>query len=680
MNYFLRLTVIMIAAIAAFSLHAANKGEVFPYVMTGIVEYSGENPFRTQSVGIMTLTREQDAASGNWNYTTKYKSVLALGNNQESVQFTPPPLMITCGPDRRRIIGGMDILRNFGTVGNAALERTVRPDYSGSRRVKLKMDTTAFYPSTPTFKVSYTSVNSRKLGRCLIASAVSDMFACKVPDSEVLLTGTYRVIVVSDPKMENLYFRYCIFNSAYGAEKIVAADNFWITDSNAKPIDLTDILPSIVDMGKTFPATAEKPVDSVGAPIQPWVVHALAVRKYMDTVSSSVVEGNPNPLPIIAIGTILGIDAVVSIGTKIIFAGWDKATGYNASAWAWPGIPSIIGSAGGWGAAQTINLVTGKNTANVDNWKTTGADIASIAALIFSFTTKGAEIAAIKLIDKLPRVGAYLNTYLSVNSISRIIDFINRNDKIINVIDGIKTILEAVNNQINIWSPAASGGLNFAPGSYPSVTEAVYNQADNTFLLNRRFTYRVPVTPAELKSICRSVDNNRGFGYSLAGRAGEQYEAADKIDAAMNISDRFLGSVAFGNPSGIPAGCIPAAGYRSHPDALPQAFPYCFNINFTYNFDIGSDKLLRANCKPQIGFVPAIPEKAQAGEWKLDLQRHPLEKAPAGLEANVRHLAAEWPYYAKTRPVAAALNYGEAAAFCMLLQNSGIKLDKLVAE
>jgi hypothetical protein len=676
----LRFLPIAVAAIAGFSLHAANKGEVFPYVMTGIVEYSGENPFRTQSVGIMTLTREQDVASGNWNYTTKYKSALTLGNNQESVQFSPPPLMVTCGPDRRRIIGGMDILRNFGTVGNAALEKVGRPDYSGSRRVKLKLDATEYYPSTPTFKVTYNSVKSKKLGKCLIASAVSDMFACKVPDSDVLLTGTYRVIVICDPKMENLYFRYAIFNSAYGAEKIVAADNFCITDGNAKPIDITDILPSVVDMAKTFPSTAEKLVDSVGAPIQPWVVHALAVRKYMDTVSSAVVEGNPNPLPVIAIGTVLGIDAVVSIGTKIIFAGWDKATGYNASAWSWPGIPSLIGNLGGWGSAKAINLVTGKDTVNVSNWTTTGGDIASIVALVYSFSAKGTEYAALKLIDKLPRVGAYLNTYLSVNSISRIVDFINRNSKIINIADGVKTILEAVSNQMNIWSPAASGGLDFAPGSYPPVTEAVYNPADNTFLLNRQVTYRVPVTPAELKAICRSVDDNRGFGYSLAGRTGEQYEAADKIDAAMNVSDRFLGSIAFGNPAGIPAGCVPAAGYRSHPDALAQAFPYCFNINFTYNFDIGKDKLLRAACKPQIGFIPAVPENAQAGEWKLDLRKHPLEKTPAGLEANARHLIAEWPYYARTRPVAAALNYGETAAFCMLLQNSGIKLTKLVAE
>ena len=673
----LRLALIIAAAFAAFDLRAENKGEVFPYITTGIVEYSGEKPFRTQSVGIMTLTREQDPASGDWNYTTKYKSVLTLGNNQESVQFSPPPLMVTCGPDRRRIIGGMDILRNFGTVGNAALERTGRPDYSGSRRVKLKLDTTEFYPSAPTFKVSYTGVNSRKLGKCLMASAVSDMFVCKVPDSDVLLTGTYKVIVICDPKMENLYFRFCIFTAAYGAEKITAADNFWITDGNAKHIDLSDILPSIVDMAKTFPGTAEKPVDSVGAPIQPWVVHALAVRKYMDTVSGVVVEGNPNPLPVIAIGTVLAIDAVVSIGTRIIFAGWDKATGYNASAWSWPGIPSIIGSAGGWGAAQTINLVTGKNTVNVGNWQTTGADIASIAALVFSFTARGIDFAAIKLIDKLPRVGAYLNTFLNINSIRNIVEMVNRNDKIINVIDGIKTILEAVNNQIKIWSPAASGGLTFNPGHYPRISEAVYNPQDNSFLLNRQFIYRVPVTPAEFKAICRSVDDNHGFGYSLAGRIGEHYAAEDKIGMALNISDRFLGSVAFGNPAGIPAGCVPSMAYRSHPDASAQAFPYCFNINFTYNFDIGKDKTLRAACKPQIGFIPAVPEKAKAGQWELDLQEHPT---PEGLDANASHIAGQWPYYAQTRPVAATLNYGEAAAFCMLLQNSGIKLNKLVAE
>ena len=679
MKYFVGLLLLAVmSAYPSANLRAADKGEVFPYLMTGIVEYTGENPFRTQSVGMMTLTREQDAASGNWNYTTKYKSVLTLGNNQESVQFSPPPLMVTCGPDRRRIIGGMDILRSFGTVGNAALERAPRPDYSGSRRVKLKMDTTEYYPSAPTFKVSYTSVTSKKLGRCLIASAVSDMFACKVPDSDVLLTGTYRVIVICDPKMENLYFRYSVFNSAYGAEKITAADNFWITDSNGKPIELADILPSVVDMAKNFPSTAEKPVDSVGARIQPWIVHALAVRKYMDTVSSAVVEGNPNPLPVIAIGTVLAIDSVVSLGTRILFAGWDKATGYNASAWAWPGIPSLIGNAGGWGTARIINLVTGGNTVNVSNWKTVGGDIGSIAALIFSFTTKGVEIAAIKIIDKLPRVGAYLNTYLSVNSISKIIDFINKNDRIINLIDGGKSIWDAINNQANIWYPSSPGGLVFAPGSYPPVTEAVYNPADNSFLLNRQFIYRVPVTSSELKAIYRSVNENHGFGYSLAGKIGEHYATDDKISVAMNVSDRFLGSIAFGDPAGIPAGCVPAAGYRSHPDALAQAFPYCFNINFTYNFDIGKDKMFRAACNPQIGFVPAVPEKAKSGEWKSDLGAS--EKTPAGLQANASHLVAEWPYYAQTRPVAAMLNYGEAAAFCMLLQNSGIKLNKFVSE
>jgi hypothetical protein len=682
MKNLLRLSLILIPAIAAFNLLADNKGEIFPYLTTGIVEYSGENPFRTQTVGLMTLTREQDAASGNWNYTTKYNSVLTLGNNQKSVQFTPPPLMVTCGPDRRRIVGGMDILRNFGTVGNAALERTGRPDYSGSRRVKLKMDTTEFYPSTPTFKVSYTSASSKKLGKCLIASAVSDMFACKVPDSDVLLTGTYRVIVVCDPKMENLYFRFCIFNSAYGAEKITVADNFWITDSNASPVDLADILPDIVDMGKTFPATSEQAVNSVGAPIQPWIVHALAIRKYMDTVAGVIVEGNPNPLPVIAVGTILTIDAAVSVGTKMLFAGWDKATGYNASDWAWPGIPSLIGNFGGWGAAQTINLATGKDTVNVQNWKTTGGDIASIAAFFYSFTARGAEIAGIKLIDKFTKVPASVKTFLNISSVRNIIEMINRNGIIIkgiNIADGLKSIYDGINNQIKIWSPPAPGGLVFTKGRHPQVFDAVYQAGDNSFMINRQFKYRIPVPPAEFKAICRSVDNNHGFGYSLAGRIGEHYAAADSINAALNISDRFLGSVAFGNPDGIPAGCAPAPGYRSHPDAPAQAFPYCFNIDFTYNFDAGKDNVLRAVCNPQIGFIRAVPGKAMTGTWELDVQAQE-SGVPSGLDANARHLALEWPYYSQIRPVASALNYGEAAAFCMLLQSSGIKLNNLIAE
>lgn len=708
MKHLFRLLLLSVTALAAFNLCAESKRELLPYLMTGITEYSGENPFRTQSVGLMTVLREQEANGGDWNYTISYKTVLTAGNNQGSVEFKPGPLMVSCGPDRRRMVGGMDFLREFGMLSNNAMDKVGRPDYTGSRRVKVPMNLSEFLPASPTFKVTYKSATSKTLGPCLIVSAVSDMFSCKIPDSDGFLTGTYRVLIIADPQMNDLYFRFCSFNSSHNSEKMNTTDQFWITDSDAKPVDMADLIPIIESMGKTFPSSLEKFPDSAGVPPQPWIVHAMTVRKYMDTIAGAAIEGKPNFIELATVGSILAIDAVISLGNKMVAYGVERATGYQLPVWG--GIPSFVGDKLGWAAAAGVNAATGKNTANVDNWRTTGGDLASLAMIPFAFTNPGKAMDAFQLINKLPAgAAAATNVILQINRGGKIIQMTELQGKIINVLDGAKAIYEAVNNQIKIWNPQATaggaapgggptgssppgggqyvggiksssvaGGFSFVPGNYPAISTAIYNPRDNSCLINNQFTYRIPVEPSAFKYICQSVANNHGFGYSLAGSVREHYSALDNIGMALNISDRFLGSVVFGNADGIPAGCSPAASYRSHPDALQQAFPYCFNVNFVYRFDIGKDKMLYADGTAQIGFVQAEPEKARQGIWEPDDVAQKSGNIPAGLEANGRHLAEEWQYYAKTPPVSAVMRYGESAAFCLMLQKNGINLNNFV--
>ncbi len=673
-----------------FSQAADKKGEVIPYLMTGVTEYSGENPFRSQSVGLMTVVREQTSNGGNWNYTIKYKSALTSGNNQASFQFSPPPLMISCDSDRKRMVGGMEFLRDFGALSNTAMDKVGRAEYSGSRRVKVPLDLSDCLPASPVFKITYKSAVSRTLGNCLVVAAVSDMFSCKIPDSDGILTGTFRIVVVGDPTLNDLYFRFCSFTSSHNGQKMNTADQFWITDANAKPVDLTDILPIIENFGKTFPSTMEKIPECAGVPPQPWIVHAMTVRKYMDAVAGAAIEGKPNFIELATVGSILAIDATISLANKALAAGVEYTTGYKIPVWG--GIPSFVGDKVGWLAASGVNAATGKETLNVKNWSTTGADLASLAMIPFSFTAPGKALDAIQLINKLP-AGATVaaNVILQINKGGKIIQMTELQAKIINGLDAIKTIYEAYNNQKEIWSPqpgsgqyvggikssSVAGGLSFAPVSTMAIQRAEYIRSDNALLINGKYKYLIPVTPAEFDRLCRVVADRAGFGYSLAGAVPEHYAGADNIGQALNITDRFLGSIAFGDTAGIPAECVPAATYRSHPDALQQAFPYCFKINFNYRFEPGSDNLIHVVNDAEIGFIAALPEKAQQKKWELDTAAQ-SKAIPAGLAANGKHLADEWQYYSQTAPVLAARRFGEAAAFCVMLQKSGIKLDNFM--
>lgn len=713
MKHLFRLILLSVTVLAALNLCAESKRELLPYLMTGITEYSGENPFRTQSVGLMTVLREQEAAGGDWNYTISYKTILTAGNNQGSVEFKPGPLMVSCGPDRRRMVGGMDFLREFGMLSNNAMDKVGRPDYTGSRRVKVPMNLSEFLPASPTFKVTYKSATSKTLGKCLVVSAVSDMFSCKIPDSDGFLTGTYRVLIIADPQMNDLYFRFCSFTSSHNSEKMNTTDQFWITDSNAKPVDMADLIPIIESMGKTFPSSLEKFPDSVGVPPQPWIVHAMTVRKYMDTIAGAAIEGKPNFIELATVGSVLAIDAVISLSTKMVAYGVERTTGYNLPVW--NGLPSFFGDKVGLAAATGINAATGKNTVNVESWRTTGGDLASIAMIPFAFTNPGKAMDAFQLINKIPKgVIVAENVILQINYGGKIVQMTDKMATAVGIIDGGNSLREAYNNQVKIWNPqgatggaapgggppgsgppgggtsgggqyvggikssTVAGGFSFVPGNYPAISTAIYNPRDNSCLINNQFTYRIPVAPSAFKYICQSVANNHGFGYSLAGSVREHYAGLDNIGMALNISDRFLGSVVFGNSAGIPAGCSPAASYRSHPEALQQAFPYCFNVNFVYRFDIGKDKVLHADGTAQIGFVPAEPEKARQDIWEPDHAAQKSGYIPAGLEANGRHLAAEWQYYAKTPPVSAVMRYGESAAFCLMLQKNGINLNNFV--
>jgi hypothetical protein len=445
---------------------------------------------------------------------------------------------------------------------------------------------------------------------------------------------------------------------------------------------MADLIPIIESMGKTFPSSLEKIPDSVGVPPQPWIVHAMTVRKYMDTIAGAAIEGKPNFVQFAAVASVLAIDSVISLGTKMVAYGVERTTGYNCPSW--NGLPSFFGDKIAWGAAAGVNAATGKETVNVKNWRTTGGDLASLAMLPFSFSNPGRAMEAYQLINKIPAgVAIAKNVILQINVGGKIIQMTKNMAIAINIFDGANNLREAYNNQVKIWNPTtqsggAAGGFSFVPGNYPAISTAIYNPRDNSCLINNQFTYRIPVEPSAFKYICQSVANNHGFGYSLAGSVREHYAGLDNIGMALNISDRFLGSVVFGDADGIPAGCVPAASYRSHPDALQQAFPYCFKVNFVYHFDIGKDKNLYADGTAQIGFVQAEPEKARQGIWEPDHAAQKTGNIPAGLEANGRHLVAEWQYYAKTPPVSAVMRYGESAAFCLMLQKNGINLNNFV--
>lgn len=216
------------------------------------------------------------------------------------------------------------------------------------------------------------------------------------------------------------------------------------------------------------------------------------------------------------------------------------------------------------------------------------------------------------------------------------------------------------------------------------VRDVQFQRSDNSFLINEKRTYEIPVTRREMKDILLAIDENEKMGVSLAG---EQivYGALDKqhrIARTVRLVDQFLGHIAFavqGNEQF--ADYKLANGYVPKVYDGPQESGMCVFFRFgDYDFKKTRKTYELASCDVAITLVPTETEKrADDGGALPDYEAIKNGYMPIEWEMNVKHISDHMAYYMQERMMRMVNCYGEAAAFSRALKENGIDLKQLAA-
>ncbi len=674
------------------SLPASVEPEVFSYISCATFEYSGQNNFRFQNAGVVDVSRQR-LPDGDYGYSISSNTDMMAGENQANAEIASPPLLLMRDAGNRTITGGFDCLKEIGEIGNRALSLSQAKVITDNkwRHYDLPMNPTVFYPANPGFTVKYEAVNSRKFGHCLLITAVSDFFVCSVPGEKQPLTGIYKVVMLSDPSLRNMYYRCSGYEARMGTEQVNIKDNFWLSDpETGEPADITDIRPQI-DREVSSIFMPDKGVLRSDCTAPGWALHAVAVKRFMDVSCGAVIEGQPNFAILVAVAGVLLVDSVVSTASELLAIGVKKATGKDIPVY--QGIPNFVGSKIGEGGAMVYEKVTG-NKADKETWKSVGGDLADIAAIFLSpaKAAKGLKMVGkglkfgVKAIDARKydmaiRIGKYALSLETAQKIGKLFD--------------IKTGVQKIKKLTDwMWGPSGGSGPGGVPGGGPGVPGGVmfegdvvglklkdvkYQAADNSFVINGNVKYASPLPAEDMAAVLRQVETEGGLGLSLAGMMRGGINKENRLYHLLSICDIYLGNVIFGRLDQLPAGCVADPEYKASlpPENNPGAV--CAVFNFRCKLNLDRDVLKRRNVILEVSLVPYSREKAEKdGVYEYAEPKEKDMKALGAYEKNVGKFRPE--FYLKQPVIVKTIAVGEAAVFAMWMRAQGVELGKLAEE
>ena len=675
--------------IFSYNSNAALQKEqekTFSYIACGTFEYNGDKNFRMQNAGVLNVLKKK-AQGGKFSYTFFSNTNVMVGDQQAAAEAKSPPLVVLRDPANKRLTGGLKCLENFGIVGNAALKQVKHPIIADgqSRRFELSMNTTGYYPSQPAYNISYKKLNSKTLGKCILVTATSDFFTCRVPDSNLYMSGVFNIVMICDPTLETMYYRASGFEARLGSEQVNVKDSYWITLDGEAPAKLDDIQPQLNQaLASIYLPGRGKLLSNTNVP--PWSVHALAVRKYMDVTAGAVIEGKPNFAIMATVAGVLLIASAVSFASEILAE--------VAGTPVYEGIPSYIGQAGGWGSAQIYSAATGEKV-DTSKWQSYGGDISDIVFLFVNVGKGGLKVAGkmgkwgYRLLKKMPYALKFGRHALSWKKFNKLNKFFQ-----------VKTVLSKIHKAYQAWfgksslsgkyqppssgqsglvgskyGPSPPGGLTFEGDAIPlKIYSAEYSKITNTLILNKQLIYQSPVPATELIALANAIAVDSRFGFSLAGKINGGYNKPDTIYHNMKKCDQFFGNIVYGRTTELPA------GYQTVNNYIPvQAvnFPngqLCVNFNFIYKFKQTDNKLIRKSTMMQINMLSAKKSKTNPGTWKFRKQQ---PKVPAAFKQNAMHLIDNLENYATMPAIKNCFDYGEIAAIFRTLKANNINLSKL---
>ncbi|OGV34205.1 MAG: hypothetical protein A2020_04270 [Lentisphaerae bacterium GWF2_45_14] len=691
----------LVAAFFAFLPSSVARSdadpEVFSYISCGTFEYNGKANFRVQNAGIIDVMR-QKVADDDFSYTFMTRTKMMLGDNQKNAEIESPPFIVARDKANSRLTGGLDCLKDFGDVGNEALALTGSRVITDNkwRHYDLPMGTTKFYPTTPGINVKYRYIESKTLGPCVLTTASTDFFVCEIPDEKRFLSGMFKVVMLSDPTMRKMYYRCSGYEARSGDEQVNAKDNFWLSSSQTGgPVNISDIR-SELDAELASIYMPDKGILKTDTTVPPWAVHALSVKRYMDTVTGAVIEGQPNFAIMATIAGVLLVDSAVSLGSEVLAWGVKKA--FNKDIPVYQGIPNYIGQGIGWGSSKIYEKATG-NKADTAKWKKIGGDISDIASMFISprIMNKGIQVIgkSVKFIDSTVdalRIGKHA---LSI----KVVDMIG---KFFNWKTGIQKILDYAPSVTGLWGGGSGGTTPGAPGSSGGqggssggargppggitfegdagnldVKTVSFFPTENKFMINGGISYKNPLRPSSMAAVMKHVADDETFGVSLAGRiAGESSDA--EIRRVLELCDRFLGNVIFGRPEKVPEGCKIDPAVRLESVSDDKLGTICVHFSFKCILKVDGSELKRDSASIGIELLPNDPAKAKSGTYEY-ADKSVMDKTALNVyEKNKTDFNQN--YYMSLPAVENVVDYAEAVAFARSLRRSGVDLKRLSSE
>lgn len=219
-------------------------------------------------------------------------------------------------------------------------------------------------------------------------------------------------------------------------------------------------------------------------------------------------------------------------------------------------------------------------------------------------------------------------------------------------------------------------------GDFGKFKKVDYDAAKNAFLIDGVSTYRNPVSKKDMRDIILALRKDDRIGMSLAGSSnnklivyGAMSPSSTVIKTLRNCDD-LLGDIVLALEEGLKRIKV-VGGYKpQRPGSTSRHHAVFFSFT-DFKYKKSNNEFRVYHSAIDITIVPLKKGTARDGGHAPDYKSLEKGDIPAEYVANANHVKANEKAYRQRKAVAAAVLFGEAAAFARACKKNRVSLDDL---
>ncbi len=356
----------------------ASSMEVLTYEVVSTIEYRGTGHFAACSAGVL-LQGRTPPAEGTATYHLAADMAVVADDDDAVAEIFTPVTSLRRDPKTHCIVGGKSEMRNVGAVINTALAQIDSPlacDDSVQKR-KFRFNVPTKFPAELEFSLRARRHKLPTVGEVVVALAEAPV-RYEALESHRTIEAQHRVLAVMDSEMQELLLYLSVFTATGPGDEEpghMRIEKFVVQLREDQPVPLTDLEDAFPEYFDALELADDElsPKSNIIPPR--WVWHSLAAHDVAEATAAVAIEGNSNPLPIVAaVAAIKTADSVLSTSTFVLH----QAGVIDQE---WKGLTTYAGEAVGLVGAACYEEATGRE-ADRQFWKDTGGTLASVADLV----------------------------------------------------------------------------------------------------------------------------------------------------------------------------------------------------------------------------------------------------------------------------------------------------------